>query len=215
MTPTANLSLKMENIGKAYGTRRVLSGISQTVYGGECLAIVGANGSGKSTLLKIVAGVLRPSRGEVAIGLSGQKIRDGNERRKLVGYCAPDLSLYPELTGSENLRFFAEVRGESVAGDVLQARLERVGLGGRGKDVVSAYSSGMRQRLRLAFAYRGGDVPVLLLDEPSLALDSEGVSLVEEMIARQKANGGITLLATNDAREAAWADRQISVELGK
>jgi heme exporter protein A len=205
----------MENIGKAYGTRRVLSGITQTVLGGECLAVIGANGSGKSTLLKIVAGLLRPTRGEVSIGINGDKIRDGSERRKLVGYCAPDLSLYPELSGSENLRFFAEVRGESLGSNELQSRLDRVGLASRGKDVVSSYSSGMKQRLRLAFACRGGDVPVLLLDEPSLALDSGGVALVEEMIARQKANGGITLLATNDAREAAWADRHTSVEVGR
>jgi heme exporter protein A len=207
--------LTLENVGKAYGTRRVLSGITRTVYGGECLAIVGANGSGKSTLLKIVAGLLRPTRGEILIAMNGTKITNADERRRAVGYCGPDLALYPELSGVENLRFFADVRGESTGTSEIEARLASVGLAGRGKDVVSLYSSGMKQRLRIAFAFRGGDVPVLLLDEPSLALDAGGVALVEEIIVRQKARGAITLLATNDAREAAWADDRMSVEMGK
>lgn len=215
MTSTPDLCLTLENIRKSYGTRRVLSGITRTVRSGECLAIVGANGSGKSTLLKIVAGVLRPTRGEVSIGMDGKKITDASERRGYVGYCAPDLSLYPELSGIENLRFFAEVRGEVVQNRDMEQRLSAVGLAGRGRDFVSAYSSGMKQRLRLAFACRDGNVPLLLLDEPSLALDSGGVALVEEIILRQKRNGGITLLATNDAREAAWADDRISVEISK
>ena len=130
----------------------------------------------------------------------------------MVGYCAPDLSLYPELTGTENLRFFAEVRGERITDAIITERLNAVGLTGRGKDMVAAYSSGMRQRLRLAFAVRDGNMPILLLDEPSLALDSGGVAIVEAIIARQKAQSGIVLLATNDAREVAWADEQFSVE---
>ncbi|MBC8139084.1 MAG: ABC transporter ATP-binding protein [Fibrella sp.] len=215
MTPTPDLRLTLNNIGKAYGTRRVLSGVNQIVLGGECLAVVGANGSGKSTLLKIVAGLLRPTRGEISIVINGMNIGDANDRRRVIGYCAPDLSLYPELSGMENLRFFAEVRGESVQSGEIEKRLDGVGLTGRGGDSVASYSSGMKQRLRLAFAFRGGDVPVLLLDEPSLALDSGGVALVEAMIRDHKARGAITLLATNDAREVAWADHQISVEIGK
>ena len=200
-------SVSLRGVGKAYGSRRVLGGVTLDVCAGQCLAVVGANGSGKSTLLKIVAGLLRPSRGTVLFGVA----TDAAARRQAVGYCAPDLALYPELSGAENLRFFADVRGEYVTGREIESRLQAVGLKGRGRDRVSAYSSGMQQRLRLAFALRGGDVPVLLLDEPSLALDAGGVALVEGIITAQKQRGGITLLATNDEREAAWADTRFAV----
>ncbi|MBC7807231.1 MAG: ABC transporter ATP-binding protein [Akkermansiaceae bacterium] len=209
------MHLTLDKVGKSYGARRVLSGVTRTVRGGECLAIVGANGSGKSTLLKIIAGMLRPTRGEISFGVNGIILTDANDRRRLVGYCAPDLSFYPELSGTENLRFFAEVRGESVREGEMESRLNAVGLAGRGGDPVSSYSSGMKQRLRLAFACRNGDVPFLLLDEPSLALDSGGVALVKQIISRQKTRGAITLIATNDSREAAWADSSISVEIEK
>ncbi|MBC8141247.1 MAG: ABC transporter ATP-binding protein [Armatimonadetes bacterium] len=207
MSFTGDGRVSLQNIGKAYGSRRVLSGVSLDVLGGCCVAVVGANGSGKSTLLKIIAGLLRPTRGTVAIG----DALDAATRRQLVGYCAPDLAMYPELTGAENLRFFADVRGESLSATEAKSRLDAVGLHGRGNDRVSAYSSGMRQRLRLAFALRGGDVPVLLLDEPSLALDAGGVRLVEAVITAQKKRGGVTILATNDEREATWADERFAV----
>ena len=202
----------LDGIGKTFGTRRVLADISDTIRGGECVAVVGANGSGKSTLLKIVAGLLRPSRGTVSARFGGRVITDAGERRGLVGYCAPDLTFYAELSGAENLRFFVEAGGGVVSAGEIGARLDAVGLSGRGADRVSVYSSGMRQRLRLAFAVGGGDVPILLLDEPSLALDSGGVELAREIIRCQKERGGITLLATNDTREIAWSDRCIGVE---
>ncbi len=205
-------SITLENVGKAYGTRRVLSGVTRTVSSGRCLGIVGANGSGKSTLLKIVAGLLRASRGMVSLHQNGESATESYRRRELVGYCGPDLSLYPELTGAENVRFFTEARGAVITEREIERRLDSVGLSGRGSDMVSVYSSGMKQRLRLAFALRDGSVPFLLLDEPSLALDSGGVTVVEEAILRQRDRGGVILLATNDARELAWADETLSVE---
>lgn len=176
------------------------------------IAVTGRNGSGKSTLLRIVAGLLRPTRGTVIVSSNGETAENGTARRRMVGYCSPDLALYPELTARENLLFFGVVRGGGGSGPVMagecDALLEAVGLRGRGNDPVGAYSSGMRQRLRLAFA-RWGNPPVLLLDEPSLALDQSGVGIVAEMIAAQKAAGGLTLLATNDADEAALGDRTV------
>lgn len=207
------MTLTLTGVRKSYGARRVLHDLSLSAEGGEVVAVTGPNGSGKSTLLKIVAGLLRPTRGEVSVsigGASGQVAREGSERLRLVGYAAPDLMLYPELTGRENLRFFDEVRGGLVRAEGYNILLDRVGLKGRGDDPVSAYSSGMRQRLRLAFATMNNP-PLLLLDEPSLALDERGVSLVGELVAEQSARNGLTLLATNDAREAALGDRAVAI----
>jgi len=202
------ITLMVEAVGKSFGARRALRQVTLTVGGGEVVAVTGPNGSGKSTLLRIVTGLLRPTRGAVTLTTDRGEAREAVERRRCVGYAAPDLTFYPELTGRENLEFFERVRGRDTAGDACDAVLEAVGLGGRGNDRVAAYSSGMRQRLRLAFA-RMAEAPVLLLDEPSLALDEQGVRLVAELVAAQRAAGGVTLLATNDAREAALGDRAI------
>jgi heme exporter protein A len=202
-------SLRVENLVKLFGTRRVLRGISFEASGGEVVVVTGSNGSGKSTLLRIVAGLLRPSRGQVALALGGEELAP-EARRRAVGYAAPDLALYPELTGAENLSFFSRVRGLPLGTDALQGRLDAVGLGGRGGDLVGAYSSGMRQRLRLAFALLATPA-VLLLDEPSLALDAAGVALVGEIVRARRARGGLTLLATNDPREAGLGDRALAL----
>jgi heme exporter protein A len=186
----------------------VLKDFSLTVRGGEVVAVTGPNGSGKSTLLKIVAGLLRPSRGAVHLSTGAGEIKEVGERRRLVGYAAPDLSFYPELSARENLLFFESARGRTGTNEAVAEALVQVGLAGREDDPVSAYSSGMRQRLRLAFAMRA-DAPVLLLDEPSLALDEKGVPLVAEMLREQRARGGVALLATNIAREAELGDRTV------
>ena len=199
--------LRLGGVEKRYGQRRVLRNISLDVVPGEVVVVTGENGSGKSTLLKIVAGLLRPTKGEVTI--SGEK--EAAHRRFLVGYAGPDLHLYTELTAHENLAFYYQVRtGAMETREQREQRLLVVGLGGRGDDLLATYSSGMRQRMRLAFA-TGHDVPLLLLDEPSLALDSKGVALVGDIIARQREKGGATLLATNDAREATLGDRAVAL----
>jgi heme exporter protein A len=199
--------LRLEGVAKRYGLRRVLQNISLAVAPGEVVVVTGENGSGKSTLLKIIAGLLRPTRGEVSI--SGEK--DAASRRFLVGYAAPDLHLYTELSAHENLAFYYQVRtGSPESRERREQRLEAVGLGGRGDDLLGTYSSGMRQRMRLAFA-TGHDVPLLLLDEPSLALDIKGVALVSEIIAAQRRRGGATLLATNDPQEATLGDRAVAL----
>jgi heme exporter protein A len=203
-----SVALELTGIEKRFGARRVLTGVSLAAQGGEIVAITGANGSGKSTLLKIVAGLLRPTRGETRLMLGEVSFSEPEQRRKSVGYVAPDVALYPELSGRENLMFFAQVRGAS--GLNLGKALERVGLGGREDDLVGVYSSGMKQRLRIALATLF-DAPLLLLDEPGLALDSEGTGLLETLLREKTKSGALILLATNDAREVALADRAVDV----
>lgn len=121
------------------------------VQTGEIGVIMGANGAGKSTLLKIIAGLLPPTSGTAQVTVDGIEL-DAMQRRQVLGYVAPDLTLYRELTGVENLEFFARVRGIRLERSRLKTLLELVGLKGRGRDLVGAYSSGMRQRLKYAFA---------------------------------------------------------------
>ena len=118
------------------------------------------------------------------------------------------MQLYAELTGWENLEFFRSLR-RLPAGD-LAGLLERVGLpNARGADRVSAYSSGMRQRLKLAVSLLGRP-DLLLWDEPTLALDESGGRCVDAVIHDHRRNGGLSVLSTNDPAEAErWADLRL------
>jgi heme exporter protein A len=200
---TNDLLLELADVAAEYGSRRVLQGISLELRAGETLVVAGANGSGKSTLLRLMCGLQRPSRGAVRIHAGGSSYRP-DEAPWLVGWVAPDLALYRELTALENLRFFAEVRGLRRTDAELEALLAEVGLGGRGGDLLAAYSSGMAQRLRYAYATLHNP-PVLLLDEPTVTLDERGAALVERVVARQRERG-ICVIATNDPREERFGD---------
>jgi heme exporter protein A len=203
-----NIRLELTGIEKRYGMRRVLRDFAFLAEGGEIVAITGANGSGKSTVVKLVAGLLRASKGQIALTVGTTDESDPARRRQLCGYVSPDLTLYPELTARENLQFFCDVRGASS--ENIAATLERVGLGGREDDPIGQYSSGLRQRVKLALAVLF-EPPVLLLDEAGLALDDKGVAVVASLITEQQARGGLTLIATNDTREVVLAQRVIAL----
>jgi heme exporter protein A len=128
--------------------------------------------------------------------------------RSMVGYVSPELNLYPELSARENLQFFADVT--SRPSKPIQELLTQVGLGKRLDDPIGNYSSGMRQRVRLALAALH-EPAILLLDEPGLALDEAGQEVVLSMIREQQQRGGIVILATNDQRERELVQRHIHV----
>ena len=131
------ISLEAKNLAKSFGFRTVFEGINFSLKAKESLVIVGRNGSGKTTLLKILTGLLRPSKGEVKISLDGQ-VRKGSRLKNSLGYVAPDLSLYDELTALENLEFLVRVKGLTFSQPDLNGRLEEVGLKDRGNDPVSS-----------------------------------------------------------------------------
>jgi heme exporter protein A len=200
---TDDLRLELSDIAANYGARRVLAGLSLTLRAGETLVVAGPNGSGKSTLLRLLCGLQRPTAGTVSYVAGGQRYTP-DAARWLVGWVAPDLQLYRELTALENLQFFAQVRGLRRTKAELESLLEEIGLGGRGGDLLAAYSSGMAQRLRYAYALLHRP-PVLLLDEPTVTLDERGAALVERVVAAQRERG-ISVIATNDPREIRFGD---------
>lgn len=207
-----NWGVRLDKVEHHFGARRVFSPIEAAFASGETGVFTGANGAGKSTLFRIVAGLLQPSGGSVQV-VRGAESLDALARRAHIGYVSPDLTLYRELTGAENLQFFSELQGKELRKSELAEMLAEVGLKGRGRDLVGAYSSGMRQRLKYAFALLNAP-PILLLDEPTANLDVAGVEMVERIIARQREHpqGGITLIATNEPRELDWGDRLIRLE---
>ena len=191
-------------VSLSYGFRPVLRGVSLEVRPGEPLAITGENGAGKSTLVRVLAGVLTPEAGRVELEVEGCPVSD-DERPHTVGLVTPDLALYPPLSARETLAFLVRVRG--LRGAPVDATLDRVGLLPRADDRVSTFSTGMRQRLRIATALLH-DPPVLLLDEPGATLDAGGRGLVAGLVADASR---AVVVATNDPEEAALCAHRVRV----
>ena len=189
-----------------FGRRRLFDGLTVTVEPGGALAVVGDNGSGKSTLLQLFAGLLAPTGGAVRLDVGGQAVEPRDVPRT-VGFVAPALDLYDALSARETLAFLAAARALPDAAPRIGAVLDRVGLGGRADDPVSAFSTGMRQRLRLATALLH-DPPVLLLDEPGATLDGAGRDLVASLVGDATR---VVVVATNDPAEAGLCARRVAL----
>jgi len=204
----AAVRLEVRGLGHRYGMRTGLEPIDFEAESPGAVAVTGPNGSGKSTLLRILAGLLRPSRGASRLLLDGREVPAAG-RRARVGFAAPSLAFYDELTAVENLEFVAAARGLDRPRARAEEALAGVGLAARAADPVAAYSSGMRQRLRLAFA-RLHRPPVLLLDEPGAHLDDEGRTTLERIVT-DHGRDGLVVIATNDEREWRLAGRRIEL----
>ena len=205
------ISVEFSRVGKRFGARPVLAAVSGTLRPGEVLVVAGPNGAGKSTLLNILAGVLRPSRGAVSYRRGDVEVprRDWFEN---LGMVSPDMAVYDELSAFENLRFFGRLRGHAVADAALGELLETLGLPPREHHrPVATYSSGMKQRVKLAQAALHAPA-VLLLDEPSSNLDAAGHDAVAALVARFRPHAAVAV-ATNDPREIAWGDARLDLAL--
>lgn len=187
-------SLRIEaiDLSKSFSGPPLFADVSFVLERG-ILAITGPNGAGKTTLLKILAGLAHPTHGRVRMTRDGRELSI-DERRSAVGWSGPDLSFYPELTAEENLRFFRRVAGFDAERDDLRDRLEAVGL--RSRAAVEHFSTGMRQRLRIAFALLL-DSAVVLLDEPLSGLDASGRRAVARFVAAAGESGPVVLAATD------------------
>jgi ABC-type multidrug transport system ATPase subunit len=182
--------LEFRGLVRSFGRIAVLDGVGGAVDGGSVLRVVGPNGSGKSTLLRCLAALVRPQAGVIRLVEDGREL-DAIERRRRVGYVAPDLAFYEPLTAEENLAFFSRLRGvpperaRALAG-VLDIPAQRA---------AGALSSGMRQRLRWAWALLGRP-RLLLLDEPFQNLDAAGEAATRALLVDHLAAGGMAVVAT-------------------
>ena len=173
----------LDGVIKQYASQSVpvLNGISLSIAEGEIIGIRGENGSGKSTLLSVTGGLIRPDRGEVryAEGVKGS-----------IGYVPQDMSLYQDLTGFENLKFWGIAGG--MPSRAIRTRsewlLKQTGLLEKGKLRVRTYSGGMKRRLHLATALM--NTPrLLLLDEPTVGADDASAGMILELIRRVRNHG--------------------------
>ena len=183
------------------------------------LAILGPSGSGKSTLLALVAGLDRPTEGE--IWLDGQPVHSLSEdalallRRRSVGFVFQSFQLLPHLTALENVLVPLELRGVAESEERAARLLADVGLAERGHHYPAQRSGGEQQRVALARAF-AGDPPLLLADEPTGNLDSAtGAKVLDLLLDMQRRTGSTLVLVTHDAEVAARADRRIYLRDGR
>jgi len=205
-------SVAARNIRKDFNRRVIFEHISFELSTQESLSITGRNGSGKSTLVKILTGLLTPTAGSISM-TSEDSVIKSDQRRTHIGFVAPYLQLYDEFTGSENLLLALQIRGRKGGDAEAEALLKRVGLFDRRDDRVGAYSSGMKQRLKYAFALLHKPA-VLVLDEPMSNLDEAGIQVVEAIIEEQK-QAGIVVVATSDADEAKMCGQNLNLDTAK
>lgn len=202
------LSIRLDNVGKKFGREWIFRRISLGVDPGSRLAILGGNGSGKSTLLQVIAGYVTPNEGKVHHYRSEVPLAAESVYRHL-SFASPYLQLPEDLTGAETVRHIASFKpfAETVpVNDVLSI----AGLAHAAEKTVRQYSSGMKQRLKLALAILA-DTGVILLDEPASNLDREAVAWFRNLIADYGKQRTIIVCSNAIGDEYDFCDREISV----
>jgi putative ABC transport system ATP-binding protein len=197
----------------------VLDRVDLSIAKGEFVAVLGPSGSGKSTLLALMAGLDRPSEGEVH--LDGRRIDALSEdalallRRRTVGFVFQSFQLLGNLTARENVLLPLELLDRRDADTRADALLDAVGLGERGHHYPAQLSGGEQQRVALARAFATAP-PLLFADEPTGNLDSATGALVLDIMLRLRREGGTTMvLVTHDPAVAALADRLVHLRDGR
>lgn len=201
--------LQLENIRKSFSRRIIFDKIELDLTNGDSIAITGINGSGKSTLVKIMAGILSPTRGLVTLSVNGKELKLERYHNH-IGFVAPYIHMYDEFSAYENLRFFAHIRGLKFDKQYVDHLLHRIVLYERRNDAVRTYSSGMKQRLKYAFALLHKP-EILLFDEPRANLDRHGIATVYSIMEEHK-SGGILILATNDQEDLSYAETVLNLD---
>ena len=173
-------AIALRAVGREYGERPVLRDVSLELPAGETLSVIGPNGAGKSTLLRILATLLRPTAGEVAV-LGARLPREAWRVRGRIGYLAHQPLLYRELSVAENLEFNARLHGLDRPGARIEELLAAAGLARRGEELVRNLSAGMLQRAAICRALLARP-ELLLLDEPRAHLDVGAAAVVDELL---------------------------------
>jgi heme exporter protein A len=187
-------AIDAHGLGKRFGIRWVLRGVTFRIASGEAVALLGENGSGKSTILRILGTLLRPNAGSAEVA-GADVVAGAASVRERAGYLAHTPGLYEDLTARENLTFAADMLG--LPHSAADASLDRVGLRGAAAMRVRGFSAGMQRRLALARLIMK-QPKVLLLDEPYSNLDESGVALMNSVISDVVVNGGAALLALHE-----------------
>ncbi len=191
-------SIIVDNIEYNYGDIQAVKGITFTVKEGEVFGFLGPNGAGKSTTIKMLTGQIYPKNGKIIV-LGLDITKKSGEVQAQIGICFERTNLYEQMSAIENLKLFADLYGvNKFDADEL---LRTVDLKGRGKDRVSNFSKGMKQRLMVARSLINKP-KILFLDEPTEGLDPTSADNIRNVILKERERGATVFLTTHDMLEA-------------
>lgn len=200
------MKITLIDAGKRFNRDWIFRHFHYEFIAGRTYAITGVNGSGKSTLLQAVAGAIGISEGRIEYVREGPIVPEQVFRH--LSIAAPYLEVIEEMTVTEFLHFHASFK-PLLAGWTVKDILSKVGLAGAADKQIRYYSSGMRQRVRLAQAIFS-DTPLVLLDEPCTNLDKDGIGLYNQLIG-DHCKGRLVIVSSNDVQEYAFCEEVISI----
>lgn len=204
-----NLSITVENLKKRLGNQVILQDISFTHNNGV-LGLSGSNGSGKSTLLKCMAALWKPSSGKISWRVNGETV-GGKQFKQRLGYAAPYINLYHELTCFENLQFLLDLRNKGKQPSHIEQILQQVEMQAFHDQLYQSLSTGQKQRMKLGAALVH-QPDVLFLDEPGSNLDRAGHALVKRVVEESRNEEKLTVVASNNRKELALCDHIFLIE---
>jgi len=202
------MKILLNQVGKRYQQHWVFKGLDYTFEPHGNYAILGSNGSGKSTLLRILAGMQHANKGTLQYQLSGKDIAP-EKIFSFVSYCAPGMDIIEEMSLTEFLTFHFTFK-KILPGFDVKKIIDAIGLQGVSHKFIHDFSSGMKQRVKLAQAFFT-DAPLLLLDEPCSNLDLQGVATYQEWL-KAYSNNRLVIIASNDEREYEGVSDMISMQ---
>jgi ABC-type multidrug transport system ATPase subunit len=201
------MKITLENIGRRFNRDWIFRGIDYTFTSGETYAILGSNGSGKSTLLQVLNGSLTPSAGNISY-LNNDKPVDAEQVFQYLSIAAPYLELIEEFTLDEMIDFHFKFKSYRQGMDKTQA-IDLLNLPGNKHKAIKYFSSGMKQRLKLALAFCA-DTPMLMLDEPTSNLDNQGVDWYLNLV-QQFAKDRLTVICSNQEHEYSFCKNTLTI----
>jgi heme exporter protein A len=208
------ITIKTNNLTKRFNNNTVFQNINFSINISKSLAVTGENGSGKSTLLEIIAGIQKPTSGKMIYEIDGNEVAFPGIQ-DYISFSSPKINPYGELTAYENLEFvfnpaINENKKNNEFAEQLNTLLNKFNLYNDRNKRVKYYSTGMKQRLRLIFAFLH-DPHILILDEPCSNLDNNGKDAVYSYLESVKSEK-IVIIASNESEEAGLCDNRINLE---
>jgi ABC-type multidrug transport system ATPase subunit len=191
------MKISVTDAGKRFNREWIFRNLSLELHSNQHYAITGHNGSGKSTFLQCIAGSLYTTEGKINFNLNGKTLEPEVVYKQL-SICAPYLELIEEMTPTEFLSYHASFK-PFIKGWNATSIIEKIGLAKAKQKQIRYFSSGMKQRVKLAQAFFS-DTPVLLLDEPCTNLDQQGIDLYKQLISSLCSNR-LVMISSNDATE--------------
>ncbi|MBS1522148.1 MAG: ABC transporter ATP-binding protein [Bacteroidetes bacterium] len=201
------MKITLQNIGRRFNRDWIFRNIDYTFTSGETYAILGPNGSGKSTLLQVLNGSLVPSTGDIKYFLNDNPL-EVDTVFKQVSLAAPYLELIEEFTMDEMTDFHFKFKAYR-SGMNKDAVIDLLNLQGGRNKIIKYFSSGMKQRLKLALAFCS-DTPILMLDEPTSNLDTQGVDWYLNLV-QQFAADRLTIICSNQIHEYSFCKHQLNI----